>query len=89
MGKHKSVVKDKALDAAEGLWPMNLNIQELELEIEVHFNADNNTFDLIYDGQSYAQLPFDDHFYFPETRTCKLSGLIKINDKTILDTNIP
>ena len=40
-------------------------------------------------GQSYAELPVDDSFNFPETRTCKLSGFIKINDKTILDTNVP
>ena len=69
---------------------MSINFgEENKLEIEVHYNAENNTFDVNYDGQSYAQLPFDDHFHFPETRTCKLAGLIKINDKTILDTKIP
>ena len=43
-----------------------------------------------FNGQPYAQLPFDDSFNFPETRINKLVGSIRINDKTILDTyNVP
>ena len=54
LGKHKVAVTGKALNAAEGLWPMNLNIEDLNLGIEVHYNAEANTFDLNIAGQSYA-----------------------------------
>ena len=80
---------DKALHAGEGLWPLKINHEELDLEIvATRYNADANTFDMNFNGQAYLSLPTDDNFYFPETlqEGGKLHGRILINDKTILDT---
>ena len=88
--KYKATVVDKALSAGDGLWPLQINHEELKLEIEAaRYNSEANTFEINFNGQAYLSLPTDDNFYFPETlqEGGKLSGKILINDKTILDTH--
>ena len=56
-GKYNTTVKGKKLNE-DGVWPLALICTDLQIKIEVMYDAQNNIFTVRIQGEPYHHLPY-------------------------------